>query len=158
MKRDVLHYLFEGGIVIKGIDGALEMVGGLLLLVVNVATLNRAVVWLTQHELIEDPTDVLANLLVQTNSSLSVEAKLFAAGYLLSHGLTKIVLVWSLLRQKRWAYPAAIVFLLTFIGYQAYRLNRHYAVGLLALTVFDGLVVLLTVREYRLHRRAASTP
>jgi uncharacterized membrane protein len=71
----------------------------------------------------------------------------------LLHGAVKVVLVVALLLNKLWAYPWMIVVLLIFIGYQLYRIALHPSAGLVALTVFDGLIVLLTWREYRRQRR-----
>jgi uncharacterized membrane protein len=46
-----------------------------------------------------------------------------------------------------------IIFLVLFIGYQLYRIVLHPTAGLIALTVFDVLIVALTWREYRQQRR-----
>jgi uncharacterized membrane protein len=58
--RDPLDRVFEIGVILKGLDGVLEAVGGLLLLAVTPATMDRKMVRLTQHELSEDPHDVIA--------------------------------------------------------------------------------------------------
>jgi uncharacterized membrane protein len=73
------------------------------------------------------------------------------------HGVVKIVLVAALLRDKIWAYPWMIAFLIVFIVYQIYRLTFAFSIGLVALTVFDLVVVWLTYREYG-KQRAAPTP
>jgi uncharacterized membrane protein len=57
------------------------------------------------------------------------------------------------LLNKLWAYPCMIVVLLSFIGYQLYRIVLNPTAGLVALTVFDALIVVLTWREYRRQRR-----
>jgi len=72
----------------------------------------------------------------------------FGAAYLISHGVVKIVLVTALLRNKLWAYPWMIAFLLAFIAYQVYRMTFAFSIGLLALTVFDVFVTWLTYLEY----------
>jgi uncharacterized membrane protein len=77
---------------------------------------------------------------------------LFGAIYLLSHGISKLVLVVLVLRNHLWAYPWLIALLLGFIGYQLYRLTVHASIGLIALTIFDALLVWLTWREYRAKR------
>ena len=74
----------------------LEVRGGLLLLVVLPATIDRVVTSLTQHELSEDPHDVLATHLLRTThglTGLAVQRKaLFAAGpSQRSHQLTESV-------------------------------------------------------------------
>ncbi len=54
-RKDLLDQTFEVAIILKGLDGVLEVLGGLLLLVVTPATINRIVAWLTEHELSQDP-------------------------------------------------------------------------------------------------------
>jgi uncharacterized membrane protein len=78
---------------------------------------------------------------------------LFGAVYLLLHGAVKVVLVIALLLNKLWAYPCMIVVLLIFIGYQLYRIALDPSAGLIALTIFDAMIVTLTWREYRRQRR-----
>lgn len=70
---------------------------------------------------------------------------LYGAVYLLAHGIIKVALVMALLLNKLWAYPWMIV-LAVFIAYQAYRIVLSPSVGLLALTVFDLVIIALTWR------------
>ena len=83
---------------------------------------------------------------------------LFGAVYLLIHGAVKVVLVVALLLNKLWAYPCLIVVLLVFICYQLYRIALNPTAGLVALTVFDSVIVALTWREYRRLRRVPPDP
>jgi uncharacterized membrane protein len=109
--QDLLDQTFEVGIILKGLDGVLEVLGGLLLLVVSPATIDRVVTSLTQHELSEDPHDLLASHLLRTAHGLTGAAVLFAAVYLLAHGMVKVVLVAALLNNRLWAYPWMLDFL-----------------------------------------------
>ena len=147
--RDLLDQTFEVGIILKGLDGVLEVIGGLLLLVVSSATIDRLVTSLTQHELSEDPHDFLATHLLRTAHGLTGSAVLFGAVYLLAHGLVKVILVTALLKNQLWAYPWTIAFLGVFIVYQLYRLSFQPSVGLTALTIFDAVIAWLAYREYR---------
>jgi len=147
--RDSLDRIFELGIILKGLDGVLETIGGVLLLAVSPATINRLVSSLTQHELSEDPNDFIARNVLGYVHGLTGTAVSFAAVYLLVHGIIKIVLVAALLRNQIWAYPWMIGFLLLFIFYQLYRIVLSPTFGLSALTIFDALIVWLTWREWR---------
>ena len=144
-----MHRVFTLGIWLKGLDGVLEMIGGVLLLVTSASTLNWLVVALTQHELGEDPHDWLATTLRQTAAHLSLSTHLFGSIYLIVHGLLKLLIVAGLWRANRWAYPLAIVALSLLIAYQTFRLSYHFSTGLLVLTLFDIVIVGLTWREYR---------
>ncbi len=155
---DLLDRAFAVGIILKGLDGVLEVVGGVLLLVVSPTTIDQLSRTLTQHELSEDPHDFLATHLLHAAGSLTGSALEFGALYLLAHGVIKIVLVAALLRDKIWAYPWMIAFLIVFIVYQIYRMTFAFSVGLLGLTVFDVLVVWLTYREYGKQRATRATP
>ncbi len=149
-REKVLHLLYTVGIWFKGIDGILEMVGGVLLLVIAKTALNRFVAALTQHELVEDPTDWVALHLRHAVRHISANTKLFASAYLLGHGTIKVWLVWGgLLRRKLWAFPTALAFLGAFICYQVYRILHRFSLGLVALTVIDFVVLLLIWNEYR---------
>ena len=154
---DLLDRAFAVGIILKGLDGVLEVIGGVLLLVVSPTTIDQLSRAITQHELSEDPHDFLAMHLLHAAGSLTGSSLKFGAAYLLLHGVVKVVLVAALLRDKLWAYPWMIAFLIVFIVYQIYRMTFAFSVGLLGLTVFDVAVVWLTYREYG-KQRAVRTP
>lgn len=146
--RDILDRAFEIGIVIKGIDGVLELLGGLLLLVLTPAAINHLLAGVTQHELSEDPHDFVATHLLDLGNGLTGAAVRFAAAYLLVHGVVKVVLVLALLRNRLWAYPAMIALLGVFIVYQLYRIVLEPTAWLVVLTVFDAFIIWLTWREW----------
>jgi uncharacterized membrane protein len=151
--RSLLDRTFTISIILKGLDGLLEMVGGLLLLLVSARTWHSLALALTRHELSQDPHDYIANHLLHVTSRLN-QTRVFGAVYLLSHGAVKVVLVVALLRRQWWAYPVTIAFLVAFIAYQLYRISIAPTAGMIALTVFDLCVTWLVWREYQLHRRA----
>ena len=144
-----LDRTFKIGLILKAADGVLEIIGGALLLFIRPAQIDHIVRTLTAHELAQDPHDFIARHLLHTASHLTTATTLFGAVYLLSHGVSKLVLVVLVLRNHLWAYPWLMALLLAFIGYQLYRITVHPSIGLIALTVFDALLVWLTWREYR---------
>jgi uncharacterized membrane protein len=145
-----LDKTFKVGLVLKGLDGILEVAGGLLLLFLSPQAIERIARTLTAHELREDPHDFIASHLLHTASHLTTSTTLYGAIYLLSHGVVKIVLVALVLRGKLWAYPWLIGLLLAFIAYQLYQITAvRFSAGLTALTVFDAFLVWLTWREYQ---------
>jgi uncharacterized membrane protein len=147
-KKSVLNDFFYTFIVIKGIDGFLESVGGLLLFFIKPATLNALIVTLTQHELLEDPHDLIASRMVQFASNLSIKSEHFGAIYLFIHGLIKISVMTSLLKGALWGYRVAFIFLSVFIVYQLYRFSLNHSAILLGLTIFDCIFLLLVWKEY----------
>jgi uncharacterized membrane protein len=147
--RPMLHLVFVVGVVFKGVDGLFELIGGALLLLVPPEVIRGAISAATQHELSEDPRDFFATQLARAAHRLSTSEVLFSALYLLVHGLVKVFLVWALLRSKLWAYPAAMLIFAAFGGYQMYRYALQPSFTLIALTVLDTFVIVLTWLEYR---------
>lgn len=154
--RDVLgrspswwrHHLFQLGMVVKGLDGVLEIAGGVLLAVLGSTGVGRTVAFLTQHELSEDPRDPLARWAVDRFGHLAAGTVLFAVAYLLVHGAVKVVLTAGLIRGRLGVFPWALGFLGTFVLYQGYRLTVQPSAGLAALTVLDLVIMVLVWREY----------
>ena len=145
----IAHVLFDISVVSKGLDGALEILGGVLLLFVNPMQIHNLIRALTEHELSEDPRDLVATYFRNSTQHLSGRAQAFAATYLLWHGVVKVTLVTALLLKRRWAYPTAILAFLLFLAYQLYRYSHTRAPELLVLSILDVFVIGLTWLEYR---------
>ena len=148
-REKMVHVLFDLSVISKGVDGALEIMGGALLYFVSPAHIHSMVRLLTQHELSEDPHDLLAGYLRQAATHLSTDAQLFAGVYLLWHGIVKVGLVIALLQKRFWAYPAAIGAFVLFLVYQLYRYAQTRSTWLLLLSVVDVFVIVITWFEYK---------
>ena len=146
---DLRHRFFQLLIFLKGIDGSLEIIGGFLFLFVSPATINKVVRLLTQHELSEDPRDIVANYLRRVAGHLSVSGQFFGFVYLLAHGVIKIFIIISLWKKKTWSYPVAIVFFAAFGIYQIYKYEITGSIGWILLTLSDLLIIVLTWMEYK---------
>src|SRR5258708_25044487 len=155
MLRRVLHRFFELGMLIKGIDGGLELAGGFLLILPPPAAINRVVFFLVKGELKEDPTDLVANLLLHTTRS-AIDVRVPASVFLIVHGIVKLALVGGLATDRLWSYPAAILVFAGFAIYQLYQLGQQYSLFLEVVTVLDVMIVLLVIAEYR-HMRIVRT-
>ncbi len=153
-RRSWVHRLFLIGLAFKGIDGALEIIGGALLVIVSPEQLNALVRNVTQNELNTDPHDIVANFFRHATRHLDSGTETFAALYLLSHGVVKAGLVAVLLLGRRWAYPVAIAAFTLFVGYQLYRYTLTHSAMLLVLSALDIVVIVLTILEARRVRRA----
>jgi uncharacterized membrane protein len=154
-----LDRTFKVGLALKAADGVIEIIAGALLMFVTPSTIERIARALTAHELGEDPHDRLAHFILHSTAHLGSGTTLFGAIYLLSHGVSKVVLVALVLRNKLWAYPWLIVLLGVFIVYQLYVIIFvKFSWSLAALTVFDVLLVWLTWREYQAKLARPLTP
>lgn len=148
-KNSIVHKSFEIGIILKGIDGILEIIGGILLIFLNPVRVNKLTALLTQHELSQDPQDIIANFMIKFSSNFSINTQYFGVFYLISHGAVKFILVLLLRRKKLWAYPLTIISLILFIIYQIYRFSIDHSMGLMLLTIFDVIMIVLTFIEYK---------
>lgn len=152
-----LHQAFEISLVAKGLFAATELLSGIAVYLVSAAWVMRSVGWLTRHEIIEDPGDRLANWLLGLAQGFSVSIQHFWAFYLISHGVVKLAIVAALAFRMLWAYPASIVVLAGFILYQIDRFRLTGSPFLIALSIFDLVVIWLVWHEYR-HMRATARP
>jgi uncharacterized membrane protein len=146
-----LHQAFQVSIVLKGLHALIEIVGGLLLAFVSTQEITQVVLAITQAEAANHPADLIASYVRHWAEQFSVSTKTFAAFYLFSHGVVNMLLVVGLLREKYWAYPASFVVIGAFIAYQLYRFTFTHSALLIALTIFDMIVLALIWNEYR-HR------
>lgn len=153
MNERRIHQLFEISILLKGAHALIECIGGIVLALVSTESILQLANRIAQPELLNDPKDFIATHLLAWTQDFSVGTKNFYAYYLLSHGLVKVLLVIGLLRGKMWAYPASLVALSLFIVYQLYRFTDTHGIGLIILTVFDLLVMVLIWHEYRIVRQ-----
>lgn len=156
--RSYLRELFfRVGVWLKGLDAILEIIGGVALLLVSPAFILRVVAFLTQDELAEDPRDLVANYVLHVARHLSMGTVHFAAFYLLAHGVVKVALVVALLKRVLSAYPISVIVFGAFIAYQLYRFTLTHSAGLIALSIFDLLVIGLIWLEYQALRREGAS-
>lgn len=150
--RDPAARLFRISLYIKGIDSFFELLIGALLFLVPIRIIVDLAYKTTRLVFLGHPDDAVSQWLSHAVQSLSSHQTTLAALYLFSHGAVKLFLVVMLLRNRLWAYPVFLVVLAAFVTYQIYLLMLSLSIGLIALTAFDILVMILTWHEYRLRR------
>lgn len=160
--KTLLDKTYEIGIILKGINGTLELIGGLLLLFLSPGTITRITNFLSQDVLQENPHNVIGLHIQRTGEHLASGATTFAVLFLLTHGLVKVVLVTCLLLNKMWAYPWALGALVLFLVYQLYLMVTKPTFGMAFLTVLDIVIVWLVWREWKqqksLHNNSTPKP
>ncbi|MGH7241543.1 MAG: DUF2127 domain-containing protein [Candidatus Saccharimonadales bacterium] len=141
--------IFEGGIILKGIDGALEFLGGLLVLFVSPTTLHNFIAFITHRELVEDPHDKISNVLIHATNHYAAGGRTFLVIYLWIHAAIKLIAVFGILKNWLWAYPFSLISLGILMLYQAYTIFFVKAsMGMILLTIFDMLILWLIWHEY----------
>jgi uncharacterized membrane protein len=143
MREKSIHRIFVASVAAKGLHAMIEIAGGLTLYLFSSDTIGRWVDHIDPHEWLAHHVDF--------------GEQGFFAFYLLSHGILKGAVVVALLKEKLWAYPAAIALFGAFIAYQLYRYSFTHDVALIALSIFDLFVIALAVHEYRLLRKHLPT-
>lgn len=147
--KNLLHKTFIVGIFIKGIDGVIELIVGIILFFVQTNFVVNIVQKIFRHELIQDPADFIANFSVQTIQNLSASTLSFIAVYFMIYGFVKISLFWGLWNKKLWVYPTAGIILFLSILYQFFRIFHTQSKVLIFLTLIDVLILILLRFEYK---------
>ena len=135
-------------VAIKGIDGAVEIVLGLLLAVAGTHRLAEIMLKVIAPELEQHPGNHMLQAANHGAHDLSHQTGHFALVYLLIHGVLKAGIAYNLLLEKKWIFIPAIVVLIGFILFMGVRLAQNWSLWLLALALFDMLTLALVVSEY----------
>jgi uncharacterized membrane protein len=141
--------LFRTVLVLKGLNGLVEVFGGIALLLLGPGRILDVVYRITQDRISEDPHELVATHLRSAASHISVSGDHFMAAYLFINGVVKVIVVLAVLRGKLWAYPLAMVIFGCLVAYQLYRFTFTHGIGLILLTAFDLLLIWLVWREYQ---------
>jgi uncharacterized membrane protein len=144
----MLDRTFHAGITLKGLGGLMETIGGILLWFIPPASMSKTVQFLFLQELVRNPDGFFTSQVLKLSSRLASADPTFASLYLLSHGITKVVLVICLWMNKLWAYPLTIFVFAAFCVYQVHLYTRTHSITLVLLTIFDLILIYLTWREY----------
>ncbi len=146
--QKLFHILFRVGVVLKGIDAVLETIGGVILLLVPPDDISQFIVKITQYQLMQNPHPLLEKA-VQKSIEVTTDSHVWAGLFLLSHGLVKLLIVTGMILKKLWAYRVGLLVFVGLVIYQSAHILKTHSVGLLILTAFDIVFILLAYREYR---------
>lgn|ERR1035437_7974710 len=148
VEKDIL-WLFDLALILKIINGSLEMLAALLVLFVPPSFVLRLAEFATSGELAQDPNDPIAMGIQVAAQAFTVHTHYLLALYLALHGIIKVLLVIGIFAKKKIAYPLFMVALAIFGAYEAYRGFILHEMLLQALAVFDLSLLALTSYEYR---------
>jgi uncharacterized membrane protein len=151
----LVHRLFRFGVMLKAADAALELAAAVVLLAFRSAALDAWMLRFAAHDLPLAADGTFAPEIRAVAHAIAIDGTTFAGVYLLGHGIVKAILVAGLLREMRWAFPAAIAFLSIFVVYQTYRYAHTHSPLLLVLTAVDLFVLAVVARECRARADAA---
>lgn len=154
MAKRLLHYAYLTAILIKGFDGAIEALAGMILAVTGPERLYEWVIRFTAPELTGHHPALHA---IRSGATrLAESSHKFVLFYLLVHGLLKLGIVAALLRGGgRWLFPIASLILTGFVAYMSWRLTVRWSGWLLGFALFDLLTLALVLNEWRSESRSA---
>lgn len=148
-EKKIVDDAFHWGVTIKFLIGLGEAVVGIIFAFFGKFIVNNFIVVLARQEIAENPHDLIANFLIKSAGEFSAGSHIFAVAYLLIHAAVNIFLAVSLLKNKLWAYPTAIVAFGIFIFYQFYRYLHTNSPLLLLFTIFDLFIIVVVWLEYK---------
>jgi uncharacterized membrane protein len=148
-EEHVVYEFFLWSILLKGAISAAEVAAGVAVFFIPPAFIVSTAILLLNFI----PVPSVQSLLLEEVAKYTTGAVTFVAVYLLSRGIVKVVLIWSLLKNRLWAYPASLVVLALFVLYQLYQLVTDRSLIILAISLFDLVVMYFIYREWRIVRR-----
>ncbi|GAA2754151.1 DUF2127 domain-containing protein [Amnibacterium kyonggiense] len=152
-RRSAFERAYTIVVLVKGFDGAVELIAGLVLLLAPDSTAE--VLFSIADELAEGPSmlrQTLAQSVESAGGGVATAATPFAV-FLLVHGVVKLVTVTALLRRAIAWYPWAMGALAVLLVAQLVDVVRSPAAGGWVLAAFDVAVLVLVAWEYRRLRR-----
>jgi uncharacterized membrane protein len=155
-KRQAVHVMFGVAVALKMVNGVLEIVSGWFLVFKPGWIGPHIAAW--TYALLHDPDNWLVRDAARWGAGLTTSTEHFASTYLIAHGVAKLFLGWGLIREKLWAFPAALAVFGLLILYQLYRLQHTHSTTLSVLIVVDVGVCYLIWREYGFRRAEAAAP
>jgi uncharacterized membrane protein len=146
LRKKIVHNSFRVTIFLKGINGAWETLVGVFFFIAQKHTVQQVMFWVIGRP--DRPGNLPGSFMARQIEGMSAW-QYFIGFYFLFYGLVNLFLVISLWQGKRWAFPAAIVFFTLFTVYLINKTIVHHSLVLLACTIFDIVVIILTWLEYK---------
>lgn len=148
-KDKLLNISFYGGLSLKAINAFIEIIGGLVMLIINHDWLNTMIKVIALPELSEDSQDIVMNYLLAFSQNTPITTMHSIAIYMLLHGMTKLVAIVLLWKKKLWAYLPVIGVFVLFIAYEFYSYMHSHSMIMLAIIIIDLAIIVVVILEYK---------
>ncbi|KAA2262846.1 DUF2127 domain-containing protein [Solihabitans fulvus] len=146
--------LFRVAVAIKGLDGLIQLVLGVVLIFLPPRVITGLANSIVTRDLLGDPAGTLSKHLQEAAHNFADgSSRTFAITYLLLHAVIKILLVIALLRKIMPAYPVAVVVLGAFVVYELVRAVHTNSIALPIFAAIDIAIIVMVIREYLELRR-----
>lgn len=145
-----IYYAFRTSILIKGAISAAEILVGGILFFISFEALAHFGVRISAPFLPDSLFAWVAHEVALLSLEVATIPPLFVALYIFSRGLIKLVLIAALLRNMLWAYPSSLCVMGAFLLYQFYQIAAEGSAIIVAITLFDIVVMYFIWREWRI--------
>jgi uncharacterized membrane protein len=146
--RSLAHIAYLVTIAVKGADGVIETLLGLLIALTGPDRFYSLVLRFTTPELESDPDNKAVAAVQHGAAGLAHGSAKFAIFFLLTHGILKSGIALNLLQDKRWIFPPACVILAGFILYMGYHATQLFSWWLVGFALFDIFTLALVINEW----------
>jgi len=119
------------------------------MLILGHEKIQHVIDFFTGIELREDKNDVIANSILHLSQSLSIHAEKLFAGYLISEGIVKIVLLYGVYKDNTKVLPFAFLFFGIIVFYELYLLLSGHSLFIIVLILLDILLLGVIASEWR---------
>lgn len=148
--QTALDWFYDIGIAIKGFDGTVELIAGILLWVAPGLLHGTLQTLLGEaRESNSRMMQFVADNIGRIDADLAKSGLVIVIFFLIMHGVVKVGLVICLFKKWHWAYPWAIAVLSAFLVYQVYVFVKHPTFPMALFSVLDAVIVWLVYKEYR---------
>lgn len=148
-----IYQFFRISVLLKGLISVIEIFAGIAIYFVTPAMVLAIASFLTNGEVVNEPVDFIARHIIDLANQYTASTAKFLSFYFLSRGLVKTGLIWALLKDKVWAYPASLVVLMLFVFYQLWQIWATHSLLVVGITIFDLIVIYFIWREWQIVKR-----
>jgi len=148
MKQRIYQVFFNLSMIVKGIDGVIELAGGLAFIFLNRENILNLLSHIYDYNMLDISNHTFLSLATAVSKAFETNVKNFIIVILVCNGFVKIGMSISLFMRYLKVFPVALVFLSVLFVYQIVQLFYTPSLFLILFNVFDALVILVIWAEY----------
>ena len=154
--KSFVHRAFWLSLFLKGLDGLLQLLGGIVVLFFEPGTLGKTYRYLTRFLMGHRTDNPEAQFIRDAAHSFHMSTEILVFVYLVSHGIIKVLLVYGLLKERLWVFPAALAGFGFFLVLEIFRISQHFYWAIAALMCIDVFVITMVILEWKKVKRQAA--
>jgi uncharacterized membrane protein len=144
----VLQILFNISIVLKGVDGLIELIGGVLFAILEKEVILKLIIDFLSYDLFKIPNKTVLELATTVSHDLDTSIRNFIIAVLIGNGFIKIAFAIGLLLRKMFIFPISIIFLIGLLIYQIIQTFYTPSLYLIFFNLFDFAVIVVIWLQY----------